>query len=301
MANSFDRFASRQVARLQRRLDAFVRPFESAEAKIATIILAAVVGRKLWEVRERRRRTAEVQEVLRDVYAHVEEQSQDIIYQHFQAGQRIAEASSGERAELSRVQREALRILQENLEAKLADATRVVGRRVEDLFRREGLAVAAANIRQDVPQGVVSMQMRKALEKEGLTAFIDSAGRHWTLEHYAKVASYTVTQEALTTASRLVLLEQGFDLVEINTVKDPCPECVPYNGGIFSLTGRSEEYSLLDKNPPFHPQCRHFLYLAREGILERARLTPEEQRRALSVRTPHGFTTVQPMRIEGSP
>ena len=55
------------------------------------------------------------------------------------------------------------------------------------------------------------------------------------------------------------LLEHGHDLVSISEHLQSCDICKPYQGRTFSLTGRDDVHPLIDKLPPFHPNCRHVL------------------------------------------
>ena len=60
------------------------------------------------------------------------------------------------------------------------------------------------------------------------------------------------------TANRLV--EQGHDLVKVSTHRGACEKCVPWQGKVLSITGKTSGYPTLEEAKAaglFHPNCRH--------------------------------------------
>lgn len=47
------------------------------------------------------------------------------------------------------------------------------------------------------------------------------------------------------------------DLIQISTHQNPCRICVPFEGQIYSISGKSKTYPPLFDSPPFHPHCEH--------------------------------------------
>lgn len=148
-------------------------------------------------------------------------------------------------------------ILIDNLVNSLQDAGNTVGRRVDDIYRREALRASLRELEISQPQDVSAEQMRARLEREGLTGFVDKAGRRWRLGTYARMATRTTASEALARGTAEKMLERGFDLVEVSShgcshhPKDPTHPCVALEG----QTLRLGEIEL----PPFHPNCTHFI------------------------------------------
>jgi Phage minor capsid protein 2 len=261
-------FAKKQARRLDARVAKFLLPFSRAEAQIAKLVLVTITSGNLWQARYRRRQSAEAQAIARHLFREIDEATSDLVLDHFTIGQRIVDVATGEVVTLSRIQQEALHLLQEQLHGDLTTAVRVMGRRVEDVFRKEGLRAAIRNLQGD-PVELTSVTMRRELQRDGITSFIDRTGRRWGLDQYASMAVRTVTAEAQNTATRLVLVEKSFDVVEINHVANPCADCLPYNGKEFSLTGRTPDLPVLRNDPPFHGNCRHYMMPNRRTVEER--------------------------------
>jgi hypothetical protein len=60
------------------------------------------------------------------------------------------------------------------------------------------------------------------------------------------------------------LSEHGHDLVKISTHSRACPLCVPWQGRILSITGKTDGYPTLEEAKAqglFHPNCRHAMGL----------------------------------------
>lgn len=266
--DSVIKLAKRQLARLDARISAFVRKYESGEREIENIILRAILEGNLWRMRDRRRLRAEAQTILRELYRERDAAIDPLVVEHFDLGRRVAEAGLRESISQSSLQKEALRILIENAVVDLGSALDTVGRRVEDVFRKEGLRAGRDRAAGD-EEVKVSKTMRERLIRQGVTSFIDASGRRWSLVDYTRMSVKTVTSEAQNRATELVLLERGFDVVEINSVLKPCKVCLPFNGEVVSLTGKVPGVMHLKKTPPFHPECRHFIFPNSRTIEER--------------------------------
>lgn len=264
-------FYRRALARLDVRMRSLLIQYSRAEAEILANILAAMAADRVKILRERRRQEAHARQILRVVDESTRIIVPEIVNQSFQTGVRIAELGTGERYPgLSRVNRDAMKLLTENLIEDLGAATQTVGRRVEDVFRREALRVAFNTTPGEQPKQLLSDELQRSLRREGLTAFVDRSGRQWTLKNYSEMATYTVSQEAINSSELNILLERGIDLVEINSVANPCKKvCAEYDGNTYSLTGRSKEYPRLEVKFPLHPRCRHVVFPSPLAMRER--------------------------------
>jgi hypothetical protein len=138
-----------------------------------------------------------------------------------------------------------------------------LGRRFNDAYRRVALeTVAGGVIGLDTRRQTSAMLARK-LVTEGVTTalagFVDRSGRRWSLASYAAMVARTTTREAMTSATANRLEEHGLDLVTIPVHLHPADECTPYEGNVYSLSGRDPRYPVLPARPPFHPNCVHVL------------------------------------------
>ena len=149
----------------------------------------------------------------------------------------------------------------------------LIGRIEPDVYRRVGLEQVA--LRQATGQGVYKQlpQFVEVLRREGVTAFVDKAGRHWSLHTYGSMVSRTTSRQAEVLASLTADPEQ--DLYRITRTGTTCALCAPYEGRVYSKSGTNPDYPPLadafgkqDPNGPdtlantwlnIHPNCLHSL------------------------------------------
>lgn len=149
----------------------------------------------------------------------------------------------------------------------------LIGRIEPDVYRRVGLEQVA--LRQATGQGVYKQlpQFVEVLRREGVTAFVDKAGRRWSLHTYCSMVSRTTSRQAEVLSVLTADPEQ--DLYRISSHGTTCALCAPYEGRVYSKSGTSPDYPPLsdafgkqDPNGPdtltntwlnIHPGCRHSL------------------------------------------
>ena len=169
--------------------------------------------------------------------------------------------------------------LVQNLMGEITDAamtamaavqSAVVGRTEPDIYRRVGLEQVAnmqAAGRSTVPAFV------EALRREGITAFVDKAGRNWSLHTYCSMVTRTTSRQAEVMAVLTADPEQ--DLYQISRHGTTCGLCAPYEGRVYSKSGNDPDFPPLadafgkvDPSGPnsltntylnIHPNCLHVL------------------------------------------
>lgn len=150
----------------------------------------------------------------------------------------------------------------------------LVGRVEPDVYRRVGLEQVALqqavgrSINQSIPQ------FMEALRREGVTAFTDAAGRKWSLHTYCTMVSRSTARQAEVLS---VLTEDPeHDLYQISAHGTTCGLCAPYEGRVYSRSGKDPDFPPLaaafgkiDPNGPddltnswlnIHPNCLHMLH-----------------------------------------
>lgn len=156
----------------------------------------------------------------------------------------------------------ALEIIIRNCVGDLTDATQYVGRVVRDEVRRAGLEATALKL----SSGDTIRQMQKNLVRmmtdRGIVAIRDRAGREIRLDSYAEMVSRTTVRECTNLATINENLEAGNDLVQMTSHAGACPLCLPYEGRVFSISGKDKRYPPLDSVFPggfhtIHPRCAH--------------------------------------------
>ena len=167
-----------------------------------------------------------------------------------------------------------------NLMGEITDATltayatvesALIGRVEPDVFRRVGLEQVALQQARGVGAYKALPDFVDALRKEGITAFVDKAGRHWSLHTYGSMVSRTTSRQAEVLSVLTADPEQ--DLYRISVNGTTCGICAPYEGRVYSKSGTNPDYPPLaaafgkqDPNGPdtlantwlnLHPNCLH--------------------------------------------
>lgn len=159
----------------------------------------------------------------------------------------------------SGIHKQAIEVIAYNMQSSLLDATQKVGRQANDLYRKVGLDATRKRLMLGESRKWTQEEIKRTLEDNGLTAFVDKAGRNWRLDTYAEVVARTTPRETVTQGTINRILESGRDLVQISSHSTTCSICAPLQGKVFSLTGRTEGYPQYKDYIPVHPRCRHIL------------------------------------------
>lgn len=150
----------------------------------------------------------------------------------------------------------------------------LIGRVEPDVYRRIGMEQVA--LQQATGRGTYKMLpgFVEQLRREGITAFVDKAGRRWSLHTYCSMVSRTTSRQAEVLAVLTADPEQ--DLYRISSHGTTCAICAPFEGRVYSKSGTNPDYPPLaaafgkqDPNGPdtlantwlnLHPNCWHSLY-----------------------------------------
>lgn len=147
----------------------------------------------------------------------------------------------------------------------------LIGRVEPDVYRRVGMEQVA--LQQATGRGTYKMLpgFVEQLRREGITAFVDKAGRNWSLHTYCAMVSRTTSRQAEVLAVLTADPEQ--DLYRISVNGTTCGICAPYEGRVYSKSGTNPDYPPLaaafGKQDPagpdilantwlnMHPGCLH--------------------------------------------
>lgn len=149
----------------------------------------------------------------------------------------------------------------------------LIGPTREDVFRRTGLrAVINMETRGDGFRKAVPELVRE-LQQNGVEAFVDKAGRKWSLHTYGTMVCRTTSRQAEILA--VLTADPDHDLYRISSHGTTCPVCAPFEGRVYSRSGTHPDFPPLasafgkiDPNGPndlsntwlnIHPNCLHVL------------------------------------------
>ena len=145
--------------------------------------------------------------------------------------------------------------------AQARDAAAPLGSRHQRTLERlygalaERLDAAIAHVAGDAER-----QFKRTDEEiPEVKGFTDKGGRRWDLAVYARMCARTTAAQAMSEATINRLLDEGEDLVQVSSHPHPEDACSPYEGRVYSVSGKSRRYPKLREMPPFHPNCKHRL------------------------------------------
>ena len=169
-----------------------------------------------------------------------------------------------------------------NLMGEIVEASQVsmstlqnalIGRTENDVFRRVGLELVAKAQAQGIGVKKTAQEFFDALVREGVTAFVDKAGRNWSLHTYCSMVARTTSRQAEVLA--VLTADEEHDLYKISSHNTTCKICAPLEGRVYSKSGKDPDFPPLasafgkiDPNGPddltnsylnIHPGCFHVL------------------------------------------
>lgn len=175
------------------------------------------------------------------------------------------------------VHEQAAQVLAENAYSRLEDVDRVVGRRIDDIFRSVSLEATKGSVIGYETTAQAAKRIRDDLAERGITGFVAKNNVEWDMRRYAKVVAQETTNQAFRQGTINRFEEHGNDLVVISSHSGSCPLCQPFEGKTFSLSGNDPDYPSLDEARAgglFHVSCKHVISLApeeRDRYIERLR------------------------------
>lgn len=188
----------------------------------------------------------------------------DIIKQLYEQAFKEAIEMLGVSYNLTQLHKDAVELLANNMVNSLNEATNLVGRRVEDSIRDIGLKDAAIKFATGQTIRQLQQELVNDLVNNNATCMKDKLGRNIPISSYAEMIARSIVAETQNTSVKNVMKENGHDLVKMTQHSTACPVCVPYEGRVYSLSGKDERFPSIKRIPGFasgynniHPRCRH--------------------------------------------
>lgn len=242
------------ILKSDRQIAALTSIYSQAETELTRLVFRAVTSGQLGTASYRQQQLAIIQQLLGQLGATTIPAAQNLIAASYQTGLQVA-GLANITGGFTGVHTEAVQMLAGSTAGRLGDALTHVGRQVDDVFRKEGLRLSALQLAEGATRVEASRQMAQALTDQGVSSFTDRAGREWGLGRYTDMVLRTTAREAVSEGTKNRLIEGGIDLVTWIASNQPCDDCAEHDGDIFSLTGATDGYPVLDEMPPLHPNC----------------------------------------------
>lgn len=110
-------------------------------------------------------------------------------------------------------------------------------RHVVDVYQAVIQRATAVSVAGGMTRREASQWAYQRFVDQGVTSFVDSAGRRWRLSSYVEMGVRTVTQRAAVQGQTDRLQSAGLDLVIISDSPRECPLCRPWEGKVLSISG----------------------------------------------------------------
>lgn len=160
--------------------------------------------------------------------------------------------------------KEAVELITNNMINNLNNAIDVVGRRTEDSIREIGLSSAVDKFATGYTIKQQQEKLKKELLDKNITCIKDKLGRNISIKSYASMVARSVVAETQNTCIKNVAKENGHDLVKMTSHSGACPVCAPYEGRVYSLSGKDKRFPYIKNVPGYsagynniHPRCSH--------------------------------------------
>lgn len=115
----------------------------------------------------------------------------------------------------------------------------LLGRTESDIFREVGLTQAIESMAVGRGAMTTTEEVIRSINEAGITAFVDKAGREWSLRAYGNMAVRTTVRQAQVSA---LLTEDDHDLYQVVWHYAPCRLCATYAGRVYSKSGKNPHY-----------------------------------------------------------
>ncbi len=231
------------------------------------------------------RKLSQIQEMLREINERIAEAeiasakiTQDVIEQSFIAGIKSAESdyiqAYGSLATfLSTNMNEINNVAITNLIAEtnglLKGMNAQILRKANDSYRQ-----IIANTSSKVIAGTITKRqaIKESLDQfanQGISGFVDRAGRNWNLASYSDMAVRTAVGRASMAGHESRITQLGEDLLIVSYHPHSCKVCDSYEGKVLSISGVSPKYQSLAQaksNGLFHANCGHVATMYVEGF-----------------------------------
>ena len=142
-------------------------------------------------------------------------------------------------------------------------ATQIV-RTAEDIYKQTAALAGDRFFKESstYTRRKMSQKMLNDFARKGLQSVTYKNGARVSIDSYSEMATRTMASHANVEASLKRYEQRGYDLVRVSSHFRACELCTPYQGKIFSRSGKNKKFRPLStaiSGGLFHPNCVHRL------------------------------------------
>lgn len=254
-SNRLVQFSNDEVERL-------VRFYEEAEREILQRLNRALLRGNQTQYMESAKKNIEV--ILKSLRSGSRQWCEEAIPRVYLEGTKHAEAQIVKMGQslvgFGDIHQQAAQVLAEAAYNRLLGVAETIGRQAQGIYRTLALENVKGTVAGYDTWQQAARNYRGQLAENGVTGFKDRTGRNWNMRTYTQMVARTTTMQAHLQGTANRLLENDYDLVKVSTHSGACELCIPWQGKVLSLTGRTPGYPTIYEAEAaglFHPNCRH--------------------------------------------
>ena len=165
---------------------------------------------------------------------------------------------------MASINKEAISVLTDDVSMSFADGITSISRNarrvIDDALRQQINSILAMGKLEGETRVAIAASVKELLTKEGLGVLTDRGGKTWSFDTYANMLVRTKAVEARNQGLANMMLQNGYDLVQVSNHNSDHPACADWEGEVLSLTGNTPDYATLQEAIDaglFHPNCQH--------------------------------------------
>jgi len=138
----------------------------------------------------------------------------------------------------------------------------MVNKAVAEGFAESGAITASTKkLQKELLEKSLNGQFIAVVGKDGINRLYD-------IKKYSELVARTKYINASSTAIVNTAITAGSDLVQVSSHNTTCKVCAPYEGKIYSLSGKNKDFPKSGLLPPYHPKCKHSITVVFEEALQ---------------------------------
>lgn len=238
--------------------------------KAYTQIVAELENATSFGSANRRAILAQIEKILKELGAEVNEFIEEEITTYYQEGAGDAVKQLDKVADeipvatgFNKIHKEAILALVDDTQTAFGDSLTGVSRTARKLLS----TAVKEQLTQQLATGKIQGSALKTIQKnliaiikaDGIESFIDKGGKKWKLDRYTELLIRTKAVEARNRGLANRMAENEYDLVQVSA-HGGCDLCAPWEGRILSVTGKTPGYPTVaqaQRAGLFHPNCKH--------------------------------------------